>query len=96
MIWFYQNPKIKGIFNLGTGHAQSWNELAEAVFKACGKPKSIEYVDMPDPLKGQYQYFTEADLTKLRASGCPTKFRNLEKAVKDYVQNHLLRKDPCL
>lgn len=93
MIWFYQNPKVKGIFNLGSGKAQSWNELAEALFAACGKEKNIEYIDMPGNLRNQYQYFTEADLTKLRAAGCGMKFRALDKAVKDYVQNHLLQKD---
>ena len=96
MIWFYRNPQVKGIYNLGTGRAQSWNELAKAIFKACGKSEIIEYVDMPDSLKNQYQYFTEADLTKLRKTGCPTAFRPLEPAVKDYVQNHLLQKNPYL
>ncbi len=96
MLWFYQNPKIKGIYNLGSGKAQSWNELAEAIFKACGKPKMIEYVEMPENLRSQYQYFTEADLTKLKKAGCPIKFRPLEKAVADYIQNYLLKKDPYL
>jgi ADP-L-glycero-D-manno-heptose 6-epimerase len=96
MIWFYQNPKVKGILNLGTGKAQSWNELAAALFKALGKPANIEYVDMPENLKNQYQYFTEADLTKLRNAGCPTTFRNLEEGVGDYVQRHLTLKDPYL
>lgn len=96
MIWFYQNPKIKGIYNLGTGKAQSWNDLASALFKAMGKPKNIEYIDMPENLRNQYQYFTEADLTKLRATGCPTVFHNLEVSVKDYVHNHLSKKDAYL
>ena len=96
MIWLYKNPKVKGIFNLGTGHAQSWNELAQALFTACKKKPDIEYIEMPDDLKNQYQYFTEADLSKLRKAGCPTKFRSLDTAVKDYVQNHLLKKDPYL
>ena len=96
MIWFYSNPKVKGIFNLGTGKAQSWNELAWALFDACGKPRNIEYIEMPDNLKSQYQYFTEADLKKLRASGCAAKFRAVDAGVKDYVQSHLLHKDPYL
>jgi len=94
MIWFYKHPNTHGIFNLGTGKAQSWNELAAALFKACGKKTNIQYVDMPENLKHQYQYFTEADLTKLKKTGCPTTFRNLAKGVKDYVQNHLQQKDP--
>ena len=96
MIWLYQNPKVKGIFNLGTGHAQSWNELAGAIFKALGKKENIEYIDMPDNIKNQYQYFTEADMSKLRKAGCPTLFRPLDDAVKDYVQNYLLKADPYL
>ena len=96
MMWFYQNPKVKGIYNLGSGKAQSWNELAKAIFKACGKPEKIEYIEMPANLKNQYQYFTEADLVKLRSAGCETKFRTLEKAVADYVQNYLLKKEPYL
>jgi ADP-L-glycero-D-manno-heptose 6-epimerase len=96
MLWFYRNPKIKGIYNLGSGKAQSWNELAEAIFKACGKPKNIEYIEMPENLRNQYQYFTEADLKKLREVGCTTKFQALDGAVKDYVQTHLLQKDAYL
>ena len=96
MIWFFQNPKWKGIYNLGTGKAQSWNELAEALFKACGKPKKIEYVEMPENIKNQYQYFTQADMRKFESTGCPVKFKNLEESAKDYVQNYLLKPDPSL
>ncbi len=96
MAWFYQNPKWKGIYNLGRGEAQSWNDLAAALFKACGKPVNIEYIEMPDTIKGQYQYFTEADLTKLRKTGCPTEFKNLEQGVADYVQSHLEKDNPYL
>ena len=96
MIWFYQNPKLKGIFNLGTGRAQSWNELARATFKACGKKENIEYIEMPDNLKDQYQYFTEADLSKLRKIGCPTPLHPVETGVADYIKNHLLQKNPYL
>ena len=96
MIWLYQNPKVKGILNLGTGHAQSWNDLAAALFTAMGKTPNIEYIDMPDNLKNQYQYFTEADMAKLKKAGCPINFRSLNSAVKDYVQNHLLKPDPYL
>lgn len=96
MIWFYQNPKVKGIFNLGSGRAQSWNELAAALFAACGMKVNIEYIEMPENLRGQYQYFTEADMKKLREAGCAMPFKDVEKGVKDYVQNHLLHKDPYL
>lgn len=96
MIWFYQNPKVKGIYNLGTGRAQSWNELARAIFKACGKKENIEYIDMPENIRNQYQYFTEADLTKLRRAGCPTVFHPVEHGVADYIKNYLLKPDPYL
>ena len=88
--------KKKGIFNLGTGHAQSWNELAKALFKACGKKENIEYIEMPDELKNQYQYFTQADLKKFLKTGCPVKFQNLENGVNNYVKNHLSNQDPYL
>ena len=96
MIWFYQNPSMKGIYNLGAGKAQSWNELAEALFKAMGREKDIEYVEMPDSLKNQYQYFTQADLKKLMKTGCPVRFMDLEKGVGDYVLNYLSKPDSYL
>ena len=96
MIWFFRNQKWKGIYNLGTGKAQSWNELAQALFKACGKPENIEYIEMPEKLKAQYQYFTESDMGKFGKTGCPVKFKNLEEGVKDYVRSYLLKPDPYL
>jgi ADP-L-glycero-D-manno-heptose 6-epimerase len=96
MIWFFENPKVKGIYNLGTGRAQSWNELADALFKACGKQKNIEYIEMPDSIKNQYQYFTEADLKKLKITGCLISFKNIEQGAADYVQNYLLKENPYL
>lgn len=96
MLWFYENSSKTGIFNLGRGTAQSWNDLAAALFKAMGKPSAIEYVEMPDELKNQYQYFTEADLSKLRGTGCSTAFRDLDAGVGDYVRSHLTQADPTL
>ncbi len=96
MAWFYQNPQWKGIYNLGTGKAQSWNELADALFKACGKQKNIEYIEMPKNIKSRYQYFTQANMSKFGKTGCPVKFKDLEEGAKDYVQNYLLKPDPCL
>ncbi len=96
MIWFFEHPKISGIFNLGSGRAESWNDLAAALFKACGKPVNIEYIEMPDSIKNQYQYFTQADLSKLTATGCPARFGKLENGVADYVKNYLSKPDPYL
>lgn len=95
MIWFYERPEKKGIYNLGQGKAQSWNDLAAALFKSMSRPPKIEYIEMPQELRNQYQYFTEADLKKLRAAGCPTRFRGLDDGVADYAR-HLASDDPYL
>ncbi|MBN2282977.1 MAG: ADP-glyceromanno-heptose 6-epimerase [Deltaproteobacteria bacterium] len=87
--WFLRERTISGIFNLGTGRARTWNDLAGAVFSALNKPVHIEYIDMPASIRDQYQYFTEAPLEKLRAAGCPVVFRSLEDAASDYVGTYL-------
>lgn len=87
--WFLQERTMAGIFNLGTGRARTWNDLAGAVFRALNKPVHIEYIDMPASIRDQYQYFTEAPLEKLQAAGCPVVFRSLEDAVSDYVGTYL-------
>jgi ADP-L-glycero-D-manno-heptose 6-epimerase len=90
VLWFFEHQDKKGIYNLGTGHAQTWNELAESIFSALNKPAVIEYIEMPDSIRNQYQYFTESDMTKLRAAGCPTSFRPLQEGVSDYISNYLI------
>lgn len=89
----YKNPDIKGLYNMGTGSAHSWNQLARAVFKAMNKPEAIDYVDMPAALKGKYQYFTQADMRKWNASAGELKMTPLEDAVRDYVQGYLEKGD---
>ncbi len=90
VIWrIWQEPSIAGIFNLGTGKARTWNDLAASVFHALDRPVEIEYYDMPEALKGQYQYYTKADVSKLQASPANVQFRELEDSVRDYVQNYL-------
>ena len=84
MMFFMENPKINGIFNLGTGQAHSWNELANALFLALGRTPQIEYIEMPENLRDKYQYFTQADMKKLRNAGYLKPFTRLEEAVKDY------------
>ncbi len=96
LLWFYDRPQLKGIYNLGRGKAQSWNDMADALFKATHRPKQIEYIEMPESIKNQYQYFTEADLTKLRKAGYTAPFMDLEAGVGDYVRNHLMKDDPTL
>jgi len=83
------NPRANGIFNIGCGTARSWNDLARAVFAALGREPRIEYVDMPAAIRDKYQYFTEANIRKLRASGYDSRITSLEDAVRDYVVNYL-------
>lgn len=89
MWWLLNNRHVTGVYNIGTGQARTWNDLAKAVFTAMGKEVNIEYIDMPDNLKNQYQYYTKAPVEKLQAEGCPIKARPLEAAVEDYVTNYL-------
>jgi ADP-L-glycero-D-manno-heptose 6-epimerase len=88
-LFFFDNPKINGLFNIGTSNARSWNDLVNAVFDAMGQKTKIEYIDMPDSIRNQYQYFTQADTTKIKQAGYNKKITSLEDAVKDYVQNYL-------
>lgn len=89
MWWLLQHPEVNGLFNVGTGQARSWNDLARAIFAAMGREPSIEYIPMPPALQGKYQYFTQATTTKLQKVGCPVHFRPLEASVRDYVQGYL-------
>lgn len=93
IIWdMYHKDDLSGIFNLGTGKARTWNELVSGVFAAMNLPVNIEYIDMPDELKYQYQNFTEADMNKLQTSLKDLKFSSLEDSINDYVCNHLMQK----
>jgi ADP-L-glycero-D-manno-heptose 6-epimerase len=88
-LFFLDNKEVNGIYNLGAGVARTWNNLAKAVFSSMDKSPNIEYIEMPDSVRNQYQYFTEADITKLRSAGYKKQITSLEDAVKDYVQNYL-------
>ncbi|MBW8001627.1 MAG: ADP-glyceromanno-heptose 6-epimerase [Planctomycetes bacterium] len=88
-LFFADNPSINGIFNIGTANARTWNDLVNAVFGAMNIMPNIEYIGMPDAIKDQYQYFTQADITKIENAGYSKKIRSLENAIKDYVQNYL-------
>ncbi|MBQ9682822.1 MAG: ADP-glyceromanno-heptose 6-epimerase [Neisseriaceae bacterium] len=104
-LYFLEHPEISGIFNLGTGHAQSFNDLAVATVNACraaeNKPplslselveqKIIRYIDFPDALKGKYQSFTQADLTQLKNAGYQEAFFNVEEGVSRYIRELLKR-----
>jgi ADP-L-glycero-D-manno-heptose 6-epimerase len=88
-LFLFDTPAANGVFNIGSGTAQSWNKVANALFAATGKTKDIRYIDMPETLKEQYQYFTEADMTKLKLSGWTGHTMPLETAIADYVQKYL-------
>ena len=83
--FFITHPAKKGIFNVGSGTARSWNDLAAALFAALSVKPAIQYIEMPAAIRDKYQYFTEADLTKLRRAGCRHVMKPLDAAVRDYV-----------
>lgn len=86
---FFMTNAIGGLFNVGSGKMSTWNELASAIFDALGRPPQIEYIDMPEEVRRQYQYFTRADLSRLRAAGYSSGITPLREAVADYVRNYL-------
>lgn len=96
MWWLMQHGNANGLFNMGTGKARTWNDLARALFAAMGRDGDIEYVPLPERLKGKYQYFTQAPMELLAATGCPLPAHPLEDGVADYVRNYLMLNDPHL
>ena len=96
MWWLMEHKNANGLFNLGTGKARTWNDLARALFSAMGRKEAIEYIPLPENLKGKYQYFTEAPMDLLAATGCPLPSHTLEDGVADYVRNYLMLDDPHL
>jgi ADP-L-glycero-D-manno-heptose 6-epimerase len=86
---FAADRRRSGLFNCGTGTARTWKDLATAVFAAMNRKPNIKMIEMPDALQGKYQYFTQADTTKLRAAGYSKSFCSLEEGVRDYVQTYL-------
>ncbi len=85
-----------GVYNMGFGEARSWLDMAEALFAAMGKDKKIKWLEVPDNIKDQYQYFTEANMAKWLAAGMSAPKWPLDKAIKDYVTNYLKQKDAWL
>ncbi len=88
-LWLFDHPRVNGLFNCGTGLARTWIDLAQALFTAMKRKPAIDFTDMPEALRGKYQYHTQAEMNKLRASGCTIPFRPLEAAVADYVETSL-------
>ena len=86
-----ENEKASGLFNCGTGQARSWVDLAKAVFAAMGLEPNIEFIDMPVSLRSKYQYFTQAEMGKIRAAGYSRPFTSLEDGIREYVQGYLAK-----
>jgi ADP-L-glycero-D-manno-heptose 6-epimerase len=85
------SKELNGIFNLGSGKARSWNDLARSVFHSLNMPVKIEYIEMPEELKGKYQYFTESENSRLIKTGAVKDFTGLEQGITDYIKNYLLK-----
>ena len=93
-LFFYEHPQVAGLFNCGTGTARTWLDLAKAVFAAMNRRPKIRFIEMPESIRENYQYHTQADVSKLRRVGYTAPFISLEEGVKDYVRNYLATRDP--
>jgi ADP-L-glycero-D-manno-heptose 6-epimerase len=94
MLWLYDHPAVNGLFNIGSGTARSFGDLAAAVFRALGKEPRIAFVDTPAEIRDRYQYFTEARMGRLRAAGYDRPATPLEDGVRDYIERYLAAADP--
>lgn len=93
MQWLLATPRVSGIFNVGTGEARSFRDLVTALFNALGRAPNIDYTAMPEMIRDRYQYFTRAEMGRLRGAGFNADFTRLEAAVKDYVTRFLAQPD---
>ncbi len=93
VLWLLDHREVSGLFNMGTGRARSWLDLAHALFAAAGRPPAIEYIEMPPALIDKYQYFTEAHMHRLRVAGYRHAFTSLEDGIGDYVRHYLATSD---
>ena len=89
LVYFMENRKQNGIYNLGSGSAHTFKELADGVFEALNFPTNIEYIEMPEDIRGNYQYFTKAEMKKIKKAGYQHEFWPFKEAIKDYVINYL-------
>lgn len=89
--WMLEHQEVSGLFNVGTGRAQSFRELAEATFHALSMTPNIKYIDMPEKLRGKYQYYTQANMSQLYEVGYVGQFMDVETGVADYVKKHLVQ-----
>jgi ADP-L-glycero-D-manno-heptose 6-epimerase len=94
ILWLVDHPQVSGLYNLGTGEARTWLELAHALFAAAGQPNNIRFIDMPTELIDKYQYLTRARMDRLRAAGYERRFTSLEAGIAHYVRNYLATNEP--
>jgi ADP-L-glycero-D-manno-heptose 6-epimerase len=92
--WLLQNPQVNGVYNLGSGTARTFEDMARAVFQAAGKEPKIDYTPMPPAIRDKYQYFTEAKMERLKAAGYAKPMTPLEEGIGDYVTRYLSQPDP--
>jgi len=92
--WLLQSEAVSGVFNLGSGQARSFKDMAQAVFIAAGQAPKLEYFDMPEGLRDKYQYFTQAQMERLHQAGYPKAMTSLEDGIGDYVRRFLSQPDP--
>jgi ADP-L-glycero-D-manno-heptose 6-epimerase len=93
MMWLLATPKVSGLFNVGTGRARSFRDMMLAAFGTLGAAPNIQYIDMPEQIRGSYQYFTQSEVDRLRGAGYNGGFTGLEEAVELYVKGFLDRAD---
>jgi ADP-L-glycero-D-manno-heptose 6-epimerase len=89
ILWLLATPRVSGIYNVGTGTARSFKDMMLATYAALGTTPNIEYIDMPEQIRGSYQYFTQSEADRLRAAGYNGGFTRLEDAVTQYVTHYL-------
>jgi ADP-L-glycero-D-manno-heptose 6-epimerase len=94
MLWLYETPHVSGIYNCGSGKARSFLDLARAAFSALERPEKIDWRDTPQEIRRHYQYFTEADMTRLRQTGYTPQATDLETGINLYISDHLSQNDP--
>lgn len=92
--WLSRNEQVNGVYNLGSGKARAFRDMAEAVFRAAGREPQIDFIDMPTSIRDKYQYFTEAKMDRLRAAGYSAPMSSLEDGIGDYVKGYLGAADP--
>lgn len=90
-LFLFDQHEVCGLFNCGTGEARTWLDLMHAVFQAMHREPKVQFIDIPESIRAKYQYFTKAEMTKLRAAGFQGQFKRIEDGVRDYVQNYLQR-----